>query len=574
MFDTSRARVLLRSCIASIIGLLVAGTLTASGQQGLAEQRGFSLQDGTVQLVLDGDSLDWATMTQVLQADSVRISLADEARQQMTETRTGALSLLRSGKRVYGWNQALGPLKDKPLTIGQQRDFQRRVLLSHAAGTGPTLSPGVARLALVLRVNSMARGAMGVRPELADRILSLVNAGITPDMPEIGSTGIGDLQPMAAAGLTMVGQDNPAMLRGERMRPEQALRQAGLASTFQLESGEALPLISGNSVVTAKLVRATVRAQRSLAGFDGAFALFLEATRAEQGAFDPRTHAERGIPNENAAAKRTRALICGTQWMTEKGRRQAGESAPRVQDAVSVRGASHVLGALRDTIAETKGVAKREANASTSNPLVFEKDNGHYEFVMGGNWNGAKLGQSADRLNAQLVDLGGLSEQLSGRLLDEGWSYGLPASLAGGTPGLNTGLAMTHPVAAALVSEMQVVATPAGTLSRPTMGGQEDDTSMAMTSVRNLTANLDRLQTIIGIQLILGAQGMDLIKSKMGELEPGKGSAAVLRLVRERISPVSDDRYLTPDVDKATELAGDRRLSDTVISAATRGCGD
>ncbi|NUT49140.1 MAG: aromatic amino acid lyase [Saccharothrix sp.] len=513
---------------------------------------------------LDGDSLTWEQMAGVLEADEVDVRLGLKARQAMTESRNGAVATVEAGQRVYGWNQALGPLKNEPLPPGQRVEFQRRVLRSHAAGVGPALSDRVARLALVLRANSMARATMGVRPEFVDRITALVNAGVTPRMPEIGSLGTGDLQPMAAAGLVLIGESAPARFRGREAPAPEILAAAGLPTAFELQQGEALPLISGSSVVTARYVDALVRGDRLVDAFDAAFALFLEATRAEQGAFDPRTHDERRIPAEVEAARRTRALICGTGWMTEEGRRRLGEDTPRIQDAVSIRATPHILGALRQRLADARGHVEREANASTSNPLVFRKSDGGYEFVMGGNWDAALLGHEIDALNAQVADLGVLSQELSARLLADKWSYHLPANLAGGEVGLNSGMVQAQTVAVALVPEMQARALPTGTLSRPAKFGQEDHNTMAMASVRGLHDNLDRLETVLAVQVLMSAQGIDLIKDEMTDLPLGAGTAKVHAAVRRHVEPMGDDRYLTPDVEKSIELVRGGELSREV----------
>lgn len=522
-------------------------------------------------LELDGDSLTWSQLVDVLEADRVTIRLGLKSRQEMIKTRQGAEAALAAGQRVYGWNQALGPLKDQPLPESDRVEFQRRVLRSHAAGVGPALSDRVARLALVLRANTMARGAMGVRPEFVDRILELVNAGVTPRMPEIGSLGTGDLQPMAAAGLVLTGEPAPARFEGREAPAPEILAAAGVAPAFQLEQGEALPLISGSSVVTARYVDAVVRAERLLDTYDGAFALFLEATRAEQGAFDARTHDERRIPAEVEAARVTRALICGTGWMTDEGRKASGDEHPRIQDAVSIRATPHIVGALRQRLTDARGHIEREANASTSNPLVFPKPGGGHEFVMGGNWDAALLGHEIDSLNAQIADLGVLSQELSARLLADKWSYHLPANLAGGEIGLNSGMVQVQTVAVALVPEMQQLATPAGTLSRPAKFGQEDHNTMAMASVRALHANLDRLETVLAVHVLMAAQGIDLIKDRMAAFPLGQGTDRLHRAVRRHIEPLADDRYLTPDLEKATDLVRGGELSREVRAALAPG---
>jgi histidine ammonia-lyase len=521
-----------------------------------------------VELELTGDSLSWSQLASLLDADSVAVRLSPRSRHTMATARDGALAALAAGQRVYGWNQALGPLKDEPLNPADQQEFQRRVLRSHAAGVGPALSDRVARLALVLRANTMARGTMGVRAEFVDRILQLVNAGVTPVMPQIGSLGTGDLQPMAAAGLVLTGEPAPARFAGRTGPAPDILAAAGLPTTFTLDAGEALPLVSGSSVVTARYIDAVIRTERLADAFDAGFALFLEATRAEQGAFDPRTHAERRIPAEVEAAGLTRALICGTGWMTDEGRRRIGEEGPRIQDAVSVRATPHIMGALRQTLADARGHIEREANASTSNPLLFPKPGGGYEFVMGGNWDAALLGHEIDALNAQVADLGVLSQELSARLLADKWSYHLPPNLAGGAVGLNSGMVQVHSVAVALVPEMQVRAVAAGTLSRPAKFGQEDHNTMAMASVRGLHDNLDRLEIVLAVHVMMAAQGIDLIMDKMAGLPLGSGTARVHAAVRHHIAPLVDDRYMTPDLDGSIALVQGGELS-RVVRAAT-----
>lgn len=548
-----------------IVGLLLAVAAPVVAASGAPVEQ---LAAGTVVVGLDGEHLDWPTLVRLVDADAISVHLTDSARARMAETRRGALDAVADGQRVYGWNQALGPLKDRPLDADQQRDFQRRVLRSHAAGVGGPLPAATARLALLLRANSMARAYMGVRPELVDRLLAMADSGVIPALPAVGSLGTGDLQPMAAAGLSMIGENNPVLFHGEKIPAAAAFRAAGLPEQFTMESGEALPLISGSSVLTARYIVEIARAQRDLDNFTAGFALFLEATRAEAGAFDQRTHDERGIPEEVDVARQIRMMVCGSTWMTDEGRRASGEAQPRIQDATSIRATPHILAGIRQTLDAARNTVVREANASTSNPLVFPRPGGGYEFVMGGNWDASEMGHQIDSLNAQMTELGVLADDLSQRLLDPKWSYGLPANLAGGTVGLNSGMVQVATVSTALVPEMQVRANPAGTLSRIVKGGQEDANNMAMASLRNLGANLNRLDTVLGIEAMLSAQGIDLIRPKMADRTVGVGTAAAYAAVRQRISTLTDDRYMTPDVDAAAALMRDGALAETVRSIA------
>ncbi|MFI7130977.1 histidine ammonia-lyase [Nonomuraea sp. NPDC050153] len=529
-------------------------TVTAPAQPPQAPQ--------ALSLVLDGGSFSLRDAFAILAGRPVTAQLAATVPAAMNRTRQGALAALAT-QRVYGWNQALGPLKDRPLSPEQAEQFQRNVLRSHAAGVGEPLPDNVARLALILKANQMARGTYGVRPEVPQRLLSMVNAGVIPRMPQIGSLGTGDLQPQAAAGLAALGEEAPVRYMGREGPASEILPQAGLPREFVFQAGEALPIVSGSTVVAAMLMDAVYRATALADQAEGAFALFMEATRAEQGSLDARTHKERHIPEEDAVAARLRTMISGSGWMTEEGRRRLDPAnyEPRIQDAVSVRAAPHIMAGLRHVLADLRRALVREANSSTSNPLVFQRADGRgYEFVMGGNWDASVMGHLADSLNAEITDVGVLSQELTGRLLSPRWSYGLPANLAGGTVGLNSGMVQVQTVAAALIPEMQARATPAGTLSRPVKDGQEDHNTMAMASVRHLQDNLDRLAVILAVEYLMAAQGIDLIAQKMAGLPLGAVTRALHAEFRRYVTPLGDDRYMTPDLERAIWLVRDRRL--------------
>jgi len=286
----------------------------------------------------------------------------------------------------------------------------------------------------------------------------------------------------------------------------------------------------------------------------------MEAIRAEASALDERTHGERRIPEEAKVAERLRRLIAGSHWMTEEGRIRYGQDHPRIQDAVSLRAAPHIMGAFQAELAEAGINLEREANASVSSPLLFRRKDGRYEFVMGGNWDGAVMGHDIDTLNAQVANLGVLSQELSARLLSSTWSYGLEANLVGGKVGLNSGMVQVQTVAAALVPEMQVRAVPAGVLSRPAKFGQEDHNTMAMAGLRNLNENLDRLETVLAVQLLMSAQGVDLARRKMGDLPLGTGTARLHASIRRHIEPLGEDRYMRPDLEEMISLVHSNAL--------------
>lgn len=526
-------------------------------------------------LVLDGCSLSWGDLELVLSGKPLHVELSDVARQHMQTVRDAALTSLDTNPelRVYGWNQALGPLKDRPLSVEEQSAFQINVLRSHHAGVGRILPEKVARLALIIRANTLARGTAGVRPELVERIIDVVNAGLYPQMPDTGSMGTGDLQPMAAAGLFLIGDAQAYALCehcGKHEAPV-ACKKNGLAPTFTLEAGEAIALISGSAVLSAALAEAVFRIEQQTQTFIGGFSLFCEATRAEKHAFDVRMHNERHIPAEITAAESIMALIGDSRWSTVEGRYRAGETVPRVQDATSVRSVPHHLAAILQQLEQAKTELERDINASTCNPIILPDQQGNYEFLSGGNWDGTVLGHAAHSLNVCITRLAVLTKDLAGRLTYEGWSYGLPPSLAGGQLGLNSGMTLLHTTGAALIPEMQVRANPLGTLSFPIKGGQEDHNTMAMAAVHNLMSNVRRADILLSILLLMSAQGIYLLHRLMDGLALGTGSGKVYAALRKSVAPLEEDRALAGDLDTVTELVREGVIADAVTDAVEAG---
>ncbi len=531
--------------------------------------------DDVFTLVLDGGSLSWREVELVLAGEPMRVELSDVARTHMSAVRDSALRQLDANEslRVYGWNQALGPLKDHPLTPAEQRAFQVNVLRSHHAGIGEFLDEKVARLALIVRANTLARGSAGVRPELVERILAVVNAGIAPLMPDTGSMGTGDLQPMAAAGLFLTGDEQARALTPvcrNQLAPT-VCAAAGIEPTFELEAGEAIGLISGSAVLAASLAEAVFRIEQQTRTFLGGFALFCEATRAEKQAFDARMHNERHIPAENDASASVLALIGDSRWSTRDGRIRAGEIRPRIQDATSVRSVPHQLAVMLQELARAKEELERDINASTCNPILLPTDDGEFEFLSGGNWDGTMLGHAAHSLNVCLTRLAVLTKDLSGRLTYEGWNFGLPPSLAGGQLGLNSGMTLLHTTGAALIPEMQVRANPVSTLSFPIKGGQEDHNTMAMAGVHNLMSNVRRYHSLLAILLLMSAQGIYLLHRMMEGLPLGTGSGKVYDCVRQVVAPLDEDRALVEDLETVTELVCNGTVASVVADAEELG---
>lgn len=505
---------------------------------------------------IDGYSLTLEEVLSAGQQPSPVVEAAPDVLERVAKARAQVEAWVTQERRViYGVTTGLGKLKDFAVRAEDQEAFQCNILLSHAAGIGSFFEERIVRMAMVLRANVWCRGQSGVRPELLQRLLLFVNRGLTPQVPQIGSLGIGDLQPMAHVGLCLAGlPEGVLQVGGETGSAPDMLQRAGVApATFPLSTREALALMSGSTMLLAAAIDAYAQARHLARLMEVALAFTLEAMRAELNAFDSRIHEVRGIKPQMESAAAVRALVDGSEWMTPEGRAQAGERQPRVQDAVSLRSSPQIQGAMGDVLNYIETVLARELNASTDNPLLFATEDG-YESLSGGNFHGALLAYAMDFLGIVLTDAAALSERRSARLLDPHGNFGLPANLTGDAVGLHCGLALLQANAAALVGEMRVLATPASIGSVPTKGNQEDHNSMGMGAVRKTRQLIDHFKHVLAVELLCATQGIALLEGKMDGLRLGRGTDALYRKIRETIPPLRQDRYMRKDLDNMLEL--------------------
>jgi histidine ammonia-lyase len=505
---------------------------------------------------LDGHSLTLEQVVSVGKDLSAIVEAAPEALERVRKARAQVETWVRHERRViYGVTTGLGKLKDFAVQAEDQEAFQRNILLSHAVGLGPLWEEHIVRMAMVLRANVWCRAHSGVRPELVERLLLFVNRGLTPQVPQVGSLGVGDLQPMAHVGLCLAGLPEGVLQVGADVGPApDILRQAGVSPVeFPLAAREALALMSGSTMLLAAAIDAYAQARHLVRLMEVALAFTLEAIRGELNAYDPRIHEARGIKAQMQTAAAVRSLVEGSQWMTPEGRAQAGEQQPRVQDAVSLRSSPQIQGAVGDVLRYIESVLVREINASTDNPLLFSTAEG-YESLSGGNFHGALLAYAMDFLGIVLTDAAVLSERRSARLLDPSGNYGLPANLAGEAVGLHSGFALLQANAAALVGEMRILATPASIGSIPAKGNQEDHNSMGMGALRKARKLIEHFKHVLAIELLCATQAIALLEPNMEGLRLGRGTGQLYRKIRESIHPMREDRYVRNDLAKMIEL--------------------
>jgi len=468
--------------------------------------------------------------------ESRELGLAPASRKRIGAARKVITKILKKDAAVYGVNTGFGKLSDVRIPADHLSDLQLNLVRSHACGLGNPLSEAEVRAMLLLRANVLAKGLSGVRAELIEMLINLVNRGIHPVVPEKGSVGAsGDLAPLAHLALVLIGEGE-AFYRRKRISGRDALRRARLAP-LRLEAKEGLALLNGTQGMTAVASLALHDAQRLVRLADVAGAMSLEALRGTPAAFDPRIQQARAHPGQAAAAHHLTALLNRSEI-----RESHRANDPRVQDAYCLRCMPQVHGAVRDVLDHVTAIIETESGSATDNPLVFAAGS---EVLSGGNFHGAPLSYAFDYAAIALTDLAAISERRIDRLINPDINEGLPPFLSTHA-GLSSGYMIAHVAAAALLSECKVLAHPASVDSVPTSGGKEDHVSMGMTAALKLRQIVENVEQILAIELLCSAQGLDFRKP----LKPGKQIEHVLTAIRKIVPPLAADRPPAPDIDR------------------------
>jgi histidine ammonia-lyase len=469
-----------------------------------------------------------------------KVALAPSARASMELSRERVVRAAASREPVYGVSTGFGALAGTRVAPLRQPELQLALIRSHAAGMGPPVEDEVVRATMLLRARTLAMGLSGVRPAVAEVLIALLNAQITPVVPRYGSVGCsGDLAPLAHIALALVGEGEVTDAGGERKPAMQALKTAKV-KPLKLETKEGLSLINGTDGMLGMLALACADAERCFRTADITAAMSAEALLGTDRTFQEKLHEIRPHQGQVASASNLVSLMRGSAIVASHRHSQHA-----VQDSYSVRCSPQVAGAARDTLDFARRTAAVELESAVDNPVVLES--GDVEST--GNFHGEPLAFAADFLAIAAAEVGAISERRLDRLLDPHRSEGLPPFLAE-EPGVNSGLMVAQYTAAALVAENRRLAAPASVDSIPTSGMQEDHVSMGWGAALKLRAVLDNLIHILAVELMASSRALDL----RAPLQPAPATAAVRDLVRRNVGGPGPDRFLAPDLAAAEAL--------------------
>jgi histidine ammonia-lyase len=490
-------------------------------------------------LELNGQPLSLEQIGQVA-GGSMDASVAPAAGQRIAASQAVVERIVASNETAYGINTGFGKMSDVRIGPGDLQQLQRNLVRSHASGLGEPLEEAEVRAMLLLRANVLAKGLSGVRYELIELLVALLNHRVHPVIPAKGSVGAsGDLAPLAHLALVLIGEGE-AFFQSARMPAKAALAKAGL-TPLVLEAKEGLALLNGTQAMAAVGGLAVLRAIRVNQLFDLAGAMALEALRGTPVAFDERIHQARPHRGQMQAAQHLRTLLRDSEI-----RESHRENDPRVQDAYCLRCMPQVHGAARGALQHVREVIEIETGSATDNPLIFSNNGPETgEILSGGNFHGAPLGLALDYAAIAVTDLISISERRIDRLINPDVNEGLPAFLAQ-QPGLSSGLMIAHVAVAALLNEAKVLAHPASVDSVPTSGGKEDHVSMGMTAALKLKQIVDNAEKALAIELMTAAQGLEY-------RHPLKAATEIERarqFVRTLVPRLEEDRVIAGDIER------------------------
>ncbi len=475
-----------------------------------------------------------------------KTKLSPDALQRIESAHQWVQDIVQAGKPVYGINTGFGIFADRRISGQESARLSRNLILSHAVATGEPLPEDVVRAAMLIRANTLARGHSGVRPQVIQTLLEMLNRGVTPWVPSQGSLGSsGDLAPLSHLALVLTTDEadleeesGQAWYQGKLMSGKAAMHAAGIPR-LRLGPKEGLALNNGATFSAALAALNVWDAQNLLQAAEITLAMSLEALLGVSTAFDERLHLARNHPGQIQVAASVRAFAQGSTLL---------DAAGRVQDAYSLRCAPQVQGAARDALTYITQVVEREMNAATDNPLLFAPG----VALSGGNFHGEPIGMVMDFLGIALAEVAAISERRVFRLTDGKLNAGLPPMLVDSheAAGLNSGMMMPQYTAASLVLENQTLAAPDSVRSLPTSAEQEDHNANAMTAARHARQIVQNTAHCLAIEAYCAARALDLRLRENPKARTGMGVAAAHQKIRSLVPYRAGDAWWGPEIEK------------------------
>lgn len=492
---------------------------------------------------INGNELSLTQIIQVCQ-NHENVSMDEDAIKKVSSSRHTLEELQDKGDPIYGINTGFGTFSTCQITRQDTELLNRNLIISHAGGVGEPLPKEIVKAAMLIRANTLAKGYSGVRVNLIQILLDMLNNDLTPVVKSQGSLGSsGDLCMLAQLALVISkNQDDNenesglAEYQGIVLTGKAAMRKAGI-ERIQLLAKEGLALINGATFSAAIAVLTVIKSIFAINVANHACALTLEAMMGKNAPFDPRVQEVRGLKGQKLIANDILKLIEGSSLIN---------GSQHVQDPYSLRCVPQIHGAILDTYEYVRDIIEKEVNAATDNPLIFDSD-----VISGGNFHGEPIAFGMDFLTIALTELGAISERRIFQLTDASLSKGLPHMLVGvnAARGLNSGMMIPQYTAASLVLENRTLATPDSIQSLPTSANQEDHNANSFTAGRHAYQVLQNTLYILTIELFVAVRALQIRLLQNPEKAMGSNIQKIFDKINLLFPYTAEDRLWGKDID-------------------------
>ncbi len=468
----------------------------------------------------------------------VKVALAPSASDAITRCRSLLEQVLDDGLPHYGINTGFGSLSRKQIQPDELEQLQLNLIRSHAAGVGDPLPEDVVRAMMIVLAASLSRGHSGVRLEIVEQIITLLNAGITPVVPESGSVGAsGDLAPLSHCALALIGEGE-VFHRGQRRSTPDVFREFGI-DPVTLVAKEGLALINGTHLMCGRFALIAQDLQRVINAALIANAMSIDAARASHGYLDPRVYRVRNQPCAARVAETLRDVLKGSSIVVSHA-----ADDPRVQDPYSFRCAPLVLGAALDSFDSCFARLNDELGAVSDNPLIFDTGTDIPDIVSAGCFHGMPVALPLDTLAIGIAHLAGIAERRVYHILSVfDPESELPAFLSP-KPGVMSGFMIVQYAAAAMCNELIGLANPSSVANLSTCANMEDYNSFGPRSAAKAARAVQLARSIIATELLVSAEGVEAHRPHMS----GPAVEDAIKIIRTVVKPLTEDRSPSPDI--------------------------
>ncbi|MDW8114594.1 MAG: aromatic amino acid ammonia-lyase [candidate division WOR-3 bacterium] len=461
------------------------------------------------------------------------VKIKEKAKKKISKANNTLKRIIEEGNLIYGVNTGFGALVNKKISKEEIKKLQYNLIISHALGEGEYFNKDIVKLAIFLRANMLAKGYSGVRVELINALLDLINKDIIPCVQRKGSVGAsGDLSPLAQIALVLLGKGK-VFYKNEVLETERVFKKEKI-KPFILDIKEGLSLINGTEMMSAFLgyllieIKNIFNLAKEIAGLT---TLMIKGNKKE---FDLRLHKLKPYPEQIETAKIIYHYLNLCDFKETS-----------LQDPYSIRCQPQIFGSIGETIDFAKRILEIEINSITDNPIIINN-----EIFSGGNFMGSCLALASDLLGISITLLSLLSERKI-FYLTSGKNPELPIFLIK-NPGINSGLMMAQIVSTALISENKILSYPASITSLPTSANQEDIVSMGMNSLLKLEKIVENTKTILAIEILCISQALRLIEINFKE------KPKIIKIIEENIPYLEEDKELQDILSKIKNLFFDR----------------